>query len=208
MLNNRIKQNVDELLEKESSARLLKLSIKELKYEKSSAWQYITSLIIACTLGMCIGLSEETVLVMKNVAEVFNGVEIAFIAMIIGSYSIFQALLSDDFLMALIDTENNLLKISNKSFFNLVILYLFGILTNVILLVFFSIINEHWVLFEGKYWLNNSIAVLLCMVYLFYNTMIILEVKNFATNLYRMFNASNSQRIINILSDIDEREEK
>ena len=80
------------------------------------------------------------------------------------------------------------------------ILYLVGIFINIILLVFLNLVGEQWVLFPGKHNFNNFLASTLCVIYLFYNSMIILEIKNFATNLYRMFNASNSQRIVNIIA--------
>jgi len=203
MINETVKKNVEELLEKEPSSELVKASIKELRFQKTSKWQYLFSAILSVIFGLIIGISQDTVTVMENVVGIFNNIDIAFIAMIIGAYSIFQALLSDNFLIALVRTENNLLKISNKSFFNLIVLYLAGIVVNIMLMIFFSLIDNQWILFKYCLGLNNGLAAILCILYLFYNILLILEIKNFGLNLYRMFNASNSQRIIDILTKED-----
>lgn len=199
MLEEKLIENIQELLDESKLKKSIKDAFSELKYQKSNKSQYFMSISLSIIFGSITGFSQQTINVVKIAAELFNTVDIAFIAMIIGAYSVFQALLTDEFLIALVKTENNLLKVSNKSFVNLVMLYLFAIIINILILLVGSTIKEDWTMTTNMR-LNNSLAISLCSVYFFYNLMIILEMKNFANNLYRMFNASNSNRIIDIIS--------
>lgn len=198
MLDKNIIDNMNELLARESTAKLLRESFAEIKYQRSSRGQYCITIIISLLLGITIGFNKDTISNMKVAVELISGIDLAFIAIVMGAYSIFQALLTDSVIMALIKTDNNLLKVSNKSFLNLVILYLGGIVSNLVLALLGTVISEEWVLFE-KQLMNNIAASVLCSCYFVYNILIILEIKNFGLNLYRMFNSYNSQRIIDIL---------
>lgn len=198
MIDDKIVKNVNELIEENSSKRTVQDALRELKYQKSSKGQYILSTILSLGFGILIGINQDTITIVKSVAEIFNGIDIAFIAIIVGAYSIFQALLTDEFILALVKTENNLLKISNKSFINLIILYLAAIIINSIILISGLIIKAEWILFDSMF-LNVLTASIICSIYLAYNFLVILEIKNFGINLYKMFNASNSSRIVNLL---------
>lgn len=198
MIDNKIVKNVNELLEENSTKGAFREAIKELKYQKSSRGQFCISFVLSFLLGVMIAINKDTNTIIVSVAEIFNGIDIAFIAMIIGAYSIFQALLSDEFVLALIKTENNLLKVSNKTFLNLILLYLSAIILNSIILILGLLVDEDWVLFRNMY-LNVILAAIACIIYLMYNFLLIFEIKNFGKNLYKMFNASNSSRIVDLL---------
>ena len=196
MLEKNIEKNVDELLERKKSSILMKEVFAELKYTRASSRQYFISIVISLILGGIACSVPNTVEIMGNAIEILNSIDVAFLAMVVGAYAIFQALLTDDFIMALIMTDNNLLKISNKSFLNLIMLFLGAIVLNTFLLIIYPVIPVDWVLFDNIL-ANNICAGILCIIYFFGNFMIILEIKNFGINLFKMFNSSNAQRVIN-----------
>lgn len=200
MLNEKVINNMDELLKKESTSRLFKDSFSEIKFQKSSRGQYFITIVISLVLGVIIGFNKNTIPSMKEAITLILGADLAFIAMVFGAYSIFQALLTDSVIIALIKTDNNLLKISNKSFLNLVILYLVAIVTNLFLALIGTVMPDNYVLLSSLAF-NNILASFFCAIYFSFNFLIILEIKNFGLNLYRMFNSYNSQRVIDILEE-------
>lgn len=193
MKNDRIKENIRELIYEDDSASLMKNALKELKYRQSGVYHYIISIILALFLGVAIGYSDKTVSVTKYMVELFNGVILSFVAIVVGAYAIFQALLSDDFFDVLLETDNNMLKVSNKSFRNLIIIYLSDILLNVIILIILQLIPETWCILNNLKLANCSASILL-VIYIFVNILIMLEFKNFTMNLYKTFNAYNASR--------------
>ncbi|RHU99406.1 hypothetical protein DXB96_15215 [Clostridium sp. OM07-10AC] len=61
-------------------------------------------------------------------------IDVAFIAVVFGAYALFQAMISDDFLIVLSKVRGQIKK-SNKSFLNLAILYLYAIIISFCLLI-------------------------------------------------------------------------
>nr|DAM58879.1 MAG TPA: hypothetical protein [Caudoviricetes sp.] len=200
MLDNNTIKTVEDLLKKEKTSTLLKESIKELRYEKSSRYQYFICFILAFLVAVYVTWSPNTIPVMRHAVDVILGIEVGLIAVVISSYSIFQALLSDGFIMALAKTENNLLKISNKSFLNLTICYLIAIGMNIIIGIVLEGMADNWFLCANAI-VNYILSSIICGIYFGANFLSISEICNFALNLYRMFNAANCERIIKIIEN-------
>ena len=123
---------------------------------------------------------------------------VAFIAVVFGAYALFQAMISDDFLIVLSKVRGQIKK-SNKSFLNLAILYLYAIIINFCLLIGNNWLGKDFLLFPSVF-VDNCICFISLSLYFIYNILPILEVKNFAINLYRMFNLYNAYKIADILS--------
>ena len=125
--------------------------------------------------------------------EIFNTISIAFIAMIIGAYAIFQALLNDDLVYEMHyynNGDNSLLTETNHEFLGLLILYLTSIITNILILLTLKILPPNFLLFKS-YNLNITISTILAFIYIAFHLRIFLEIRNFAVNLYRIFEAHN-----------------
>lgn len=206
MIDNNTIKTVEELLKEEKTSILLKESIKELKYEKASKYQYVTCLILSIFVALYVIWSPATIPIMRYAVDTILGIEVGFIAVVISAYSIFQALLSDSFIRTLAKTENNLLKVSNKSFLNLTICYLIAIGVNIIAGIILEGMADDWVLCANSV-VNCVLAGIVCFIYFFGNFLPISEICNFALNLYRMFNAANSERIIGILEKESEKQD-
>ena len=129
---------------------------------------------------------------------IFNTISIAFIAMIIGAYAIFQALLNDDLVYEMYqynEGENNLLKESNQEFLGLLVLYLTSIIANILILLTLKILPSDFLLFS-RYNLNVIMSTILLFIYISFHLRVFAEIRNFAVNLYNIFEAHNLVSIL------------
>lgn len=124
-------ENVQYIAQNRRLKNLPKDMISEIKFNKKSWFQYLVAITIAVLLSYIITYKGNTVESMLYAVEVINGGALAFIAIIFGTYAIFQALMTDSVIWALLNSDNNLLNISNRSFLHLILLYLINIITNI-----------------------------------------------------------------------------
>ena len=123
-------KNVGEIVEDGKNKNLIRGIVEEIKFSKKNLWQFLLAGILAIFEALFIGVNEKTVSIFGEVVQDINNISIAFIAMIIGAYSIFQALLSKSVIIQLLKSKNNILRESNKSFLNLSIIYTLSIVAH------------------------------------------------------------------------------
>ena len=128
-----------------------------------------------------------------------NNLFVAFIAMQMGAYALFQALLSDQLIWELYK-NGDMLDEANNSFLGVMLLFWFGIMINIVLIIVMKMIPEDMLLFN-ELWINNVVAIILVIVYLIFHIRVLFEVRNFAINLYRVFVAYNKISILKSLED-------
>ena len=113
-------QNLDDLLQKEKSFKLEYNAFEEIKMTNNNRILYliisILSILIGYILTFCVNTQEKFDFAVDKLMEI----DIAFIAIIFGAYSLFQAMISDDFLSVLSKVSGQI-KRSNKSFLNLLL---------------------------------------------------------------------------------------
>jgi len=197
-MNEQIYQNIIDLSKNRKFNNLFLETLSEIRPSRKSVWQYIFSFfltVVVVVLIMFIGNIVET---MRYSIEILNTVALAFIAIIFGTYAIFQALLSDATFWALLNTENNLLDVSNKSFLHTILLYLFYIIFNCVLEILLYIIPYDFYLPDSLL-IANSLASILIGIYFWFSFVLIYEIKNFAVNLYQMFNVYNIYRALEVV---------
>lgn len=202
-MKSQAEKNIDELIENRDPKELVRFSFSEIKLTRKSMPQYAFCILVSVPLSIGIGWHIQTVEIFQNVIELFNGIELAFIAMILGSYAIFQALMTDNVIKLLVESKNNLLNESNKSFLRWVILYLTSILINVVMAVVLMMIPKNFILFENVI-ICNVVASCLLFIYFLYNMLVVTELKNFAVNLYKMFNVYNIVRALEVENEDEE----
>ena len=201
---DKIEKNLYELIDKRNTNQIIRESIQEIKLCKFSVWQYLSSIIISIVVSLMISFSTKTVSLFLDYVDSINEVILVLLGVVFGAYSIFQALLGKSVLKYLIEDENNILKQSNRSFLNLTILYIWGIVGNIVLKNCLKIIPSGFLLIRGSLLTSNIIALILITSYSTFMLLIILETITFAINLYKMFCTYNTA---NILELIDEDEE-
>ena len=196
----RVKNNIINIRKNQKPSNLFKSAISEIRLNKKSRAQYIVSMSIALFLSYISVYKSNTVLTMLSAVEVINGASLGLIAIIFGTYAIFQALMTDSVVWAMLESENNLLDIGNKSFLNTILLYWFEIMVNVVLLIILNVVPEEFCIFESLE-ATNFIAFILSSIYFGYCFLLIYEIKNFTVNLYQMFNLYNVCRGLEILEN-------
>lgn len=171
---------------------------------KGSRWQWYISFIIGLSIAFAIGFSQETVILFDDAVNIFNNLFVAFIAMEMGAYALFQALLSKKLILELHNIgkklDRNMLDDSNSSFLGMILLFWFGIIINVVIIIILKIIPDNW-LVSNNMLVNNILASLLMTLYFCFCLRVLFEVRNFAINLYMVFTASNKTDLLEALEE-------
>lgn len=203
---DKVEKNLYELIDERNTNQIIRESIQEIKLCKLSVWQYLSSIIISIVVSLMISFSTKTVSLFLDYVDSINEVILVLLGVVFGAYSIFQALLGKSVLKYLIEDENNILKQSNRTFLNLTILYICGIVGNIVLKICLKIIPSGFLLIRGSLLTSNIIALILITSYSTFMLLIILETITFAINLYKMFCTYNTANILELI-DEDEDEE-
>lgn len=198
-MNDQVIKNVIELNDKRNKNQILSECVKELKINKNSVWQLLLSVIISFILSVYIAFYANTVAVTRSIISIFLDVELAFFAVILGAYAIFQALMRDEIIKELIKTENNILKESNSTFLNLSLLYVLDIFVTVIISIVVNICTEEVYIYS--IFVSNILFTMAFFMYCTLNFLLLLENINFIINLYRMFNVYNIYRALETSDD-------
>ncbi len=203
---DKVEKNLYELIDERNTNQIIRESIQEIKLCKLSVWQYLSSIIISIVVSLMISFSTKTVSLFLDYVDSINEVILVLLGVVFGAYSIFQALLGKSVLKCLIEDKNNILKQSNRTFLNLTILYICGIVGNIVLKICLKIIPSDFLLIRGSLLTSNIIALILITSYSTFMLLIILETITFAINLYKMFCTYNTTNILELI-DEDEDEE-
>lgn len=195
-------EKISNIVDKRNKNRVIIESIQEIRYNSKSKIQYMLSIGLGVILGFAMANTKETVGLMININEKSLNITLAFIGIILGSYSLFQALLNKDIVLLLIEEKNDLLIDSNKTFMNLAVLYISGILFDFILGIVLNMIPSYFLILDNLV-LSNILAGIGISFYLWYHIMLFLENINFVLNLYRMFGVYNTLKALEALDDKD-----
>lgn len=202
-MDDKILANIAKLIDKRNINTIIIESISELQINRKSIWQYAVSFVIGSIVAYMVAFNYGTVQVMTKVSELLFNTSIVIIGVILTAYSIFQALMQKELILTLIQSENNLLEISNKSFLNLIILYVMNAVTSLTLMIILSAIGKEFSVFD-KMIINNILSARIIFIYIVFNLLLLLELIVFATNLYRMFCVYNSINALNAIRNDEE----
>lgn len=182
--------------------KIFAIIYKTIKPTKDTWKAWGIAAIIAIVLSFALGISFKTVTVFNNSVEIINNILLAFVAMVMGAYALFQALLSDELIglmsEAESDVDENVLNELNSSFLGTVLLYWIFIILNCILLIIMGIIPEEYMICDNIY-ICNCIAIVLMFLYYVFVFRSIFEFKNFTFNIYNLFRAYNLVGLLRIL---------
>lgn len=189
-------KNLAELKDTRSKKDILADSIKELQI---SVWKVLLCIVLSSFLSVYIAFFSNTVEVTRNIITVFQDTALALFAAILGAYSIFQALMRDEIIKELIQTQNNILKDSNRTFVNLSIMYIIDIFITLIIAVVANACPASF--YICNILISNILYAVLASAYGIFNFLLILENINFVINLYRMFNVYNIYRVLDVMNE-------
>lgn len=203
---DKVEKNLHELIDERNTNQIIRESIQEIKLCKLSVWQYLSSIIISIVVSLMISFSTKTVSLFLDYVDSINEVILVLLGVVFGAYSIFQALLGKSVLKYLIEDENNILKQSNRTFINLIILYVYGIVGNILIKSCLKVIPSGFLLIKDNNFVSNLIALILIGIYSTVMLLLIFETITFAVNLYKMFCMYNTITALEIIDEEDEEE--
>lgn len=180
--------------ESKNKFKYVKIALNEVKFEGSSRWQWGLSGAISLVLSIITCFSKDTIEILKTTASTFNSVSLAIIAMIFTAYALFQALLNDDMVWEM-SKYNNLLETSNQSFLGVFFLYLSNIIINTILIIILSTLPTEFGI-SNDYWIDSTICFVFIWIYEIFTFRILIEIRNFAINIYKVFIAHNKLSLL------------
>lgn len=193
---------------------LMGINVKEKKYQyakimlevirpnkeiKSSIWQLVISIVVAIIICVPISAIPNTVEIFSETVSVLQNIFIAFIAMEMGAYALFQALLKKELVYKLY-INGNILDTSNSAFLGVILLFWVGIMLNIILVILFKVIPPNWTLFSNNI-INILVSFVLMTIYMSFYIRVLFEVRNFAINLFKVFQAHNKVSLLEYLDD-------
>lgn len=193
-MEDQVVDNIKDLNDKRDRNKIILDSIQELKPSKSSWYQIPICIMIACIISKFTSWSSNTVEISSALADIMLDVSLALLAIVLGSYSIFQALMRDEIIKELIKDKGNILKYSNRTFVNISIIYVIDIFVTIILKIACSILEPD--VYIVSVFFSNILYFFFLVGYVSLNLLLVLEMINFVINLYRMFNVYNIYRAL------------
>lgn len=180
------------------TGKILTISPKEDKSDEDecqkSRKQWIISALTSLILGVIIAFDYKTVEYMRELVNISKEIFLSFLAIIIGAFALYQALLSGKVISILYNQEA-IFKELNESWLGTIMLFLFGVIFNYILICFLIIIPNNFLILNN-YMLSSSIAMILIVAYFTLTIRIFIEVGNFVINLYNMFQIYNKVKLL------------
>lgn len=181
-------------MSKKSKKKVMVTVWKTIMPTKEAYITWVVSCIIGILLAVILGISSNTVTAFNSSVEVLNGIILALVAMVMGAYALFQALLSDEMIVLLSEKteykDEDTLNVLNDSFLGTVILYWILIIVNSILIIIFKVIPEDFMISKNLC-ASNFWAIFLMLIYYTIVFRSIIEFRNFTVNIYNVFRTYN-----------------
>lgn len=174
---------------------------------KNEIIKFLIAALFSCGFSFFLATSTKTITKFDNILEIINNLEVALLGITFTGFALFQAILSNKLIQTLLCQKTNDSKSSNlfvkvnNSFYYLIVLYVIGIFINIVLLLFLKIVDSSWVLFPDNLLLNELICGILLFAYFYFNFFVLLELKYFLFNLFRLFNTSIVSKVYEILEN-------
>lgn len=182
-----------------------KCSLAQIRPEKGSWWQWYASAFTGLLLSMILTISPNTVINVKDSVDLLNNIFLAFIAMEMGAYALFQALLSDKLIWELYNREK-MLDDSNISFLGVILLFWAGVMLNILLLIVLNVIPKDFVLTKKEI-IDNTICCIALFLYYALSFRVLFEVRNFAINIFKVFMARSKISVLETMKNEMDKDE-
>lgn len=188
-----------------NSSRVLKDSLKILKPDSKNILRKIVFLVIESFFAWKMVTQADTVVLTKEVFEIFITVLVALIAIVFTGYAFFQALINDKLLITLlsVDDEKGNLSGTNKYFAEVMVFQMACTIVNLLLVVFAIIVPSDWCAFKNE--LTNEILAGLFLLFVMHcDIESMWEMKSFIFNVFQLFNLHAYARIKEIKDNHDD----
>lgn len=186
------KDSIKEILEQKTSERLLLESFRIYKLKRKNFLKCLVFGFFCAMLAYAIGFSNNSINIFSNVIDTILSIVLALLGIAFTGYTFFQALINGKLIELLISgkneetNKNNFTEI-NESFVELMMLYIFIVVTSFFLKVFCDgIDNGLWLTKNIN--INNTLAMCGVFFYLYISVIAIWHIKSFVYNIFQLFN--------------------
>lgn len=190
---------------KKKTYKFAKMLFSTIKLDKGNRFIWIASGLLGMFFSMRISFIGETVTYFLEYNDVIMTVLLALLAIQVGAYALFQALLSKEIIILMFE-KDNLLQKTNEEFIGTILLYFYAIISSAFTKLMVLPIPEDFCLFKSAE-LTNICAFALLSVFFTIGIRVILESRNFFINLYNLM-VSNYYKIIDDNLKRNEKEKK
>lgn len=204
-------EHIIKLFEKRSSMQVVKDAFKELhSKKKSSRFFRIILLAIVIILSICVKMRSDTFEVVMEIIEFCNDLLLTLFGIFFTGYAFFQALINREMLKRMLETKENdktHIQISNEYFVNIMLLDLVFIILGSILLLLGKIVPQN-IYYLLPVYMRSILVIVVITVYLFYQLLLLIEMKSFVFNIFQLFNISAGTQAIDILNEEESKRKK
>ena len=208
-MEGKININIDAALQlaKERKAKdVISSAMNAFKITKKNYLQRGILIVIILIIATVVGYTRETVNIFSESCETILNVVVAMFGTVFTGYSFFQALISEELLVRMVnDTtkdckgdEKSKLQETNETFIECMMLELFTILISLLLKIIISCVNPEFLLFN-QMWKNTTMASILIFVYFYIVAIVLWEIKSFIFNVFQLFNIYAGVKIVGIV---------
>lgn len=194
-------KNAEKLKTKTSSIKILIESFSILKFNKKNWIRKVVFILVEIVIAYFIVLQPTTILLMQEIIKEILAVVIALLAIVFTGYALFQALINNTMLIAMLSVEDENeanLYMTNKYFANVMTFELFCALTNLIVFIALIIIAEaHWMINIKVFKEIFSIIVISSILWINFEG--IWEIKSFVYNVFQLFNLHAYSRLVEMI---------
>lgn len=206
-MSNIKEETINNLLKSSKSEKIFVRSLNVYKINNNNMRENIFIFLICTIISLIIGTSENTVSLVTNIVSILLNVFLALFGIVFTGYAIFQTLLSDRLIINLFEdtivdinnVEKSKLQETNENFVSLMMLFIFGIIVNLILNIIMPVFPIDYCLFDNII-ICNFVASLLINILLYFMGIIIWRMVSFIGNIFHLFNAYSVARLIEALN--------
>ena len=204
-----IKEDViSNILKTSKSEKVFSKALSAYVLTKDNITEKLIIFTICTILSIILGMASNTVYLVTNSISLFLNITLALFGIIFTGYAIFQTLLTNELIVKLFEDtildkqkqEKSKLQETNENFVCLMMLFVLGIIINIILNILMPVIPENYCLFDNII-LCTVLATILIDVLFYTMGIIIWRIVSFIGNIYHLFNAYAVSKLISALKD-------
>ena len=189
--------NAEKLKNTTSSYEICKDSLKILSFSQDDKLRKLIFFLFELGIASVIAHQVDTNTMLRDIIVFLAPILVALIAIVFAGYAFFQAVMTDELLVALLsetdEKQGNLIN-TNSYFAELMEIQFICLLLDIFTIAVITIIPAEWCLFRNRM-LNEIVSTLIITPILYCNTECICEMKSFVFNVFQLFNLSSYARI-------------
>ncbi len=200
---------IDEFIKETPAKKLIAHAFVEIRPSKKNWVGSWLSFGIGLFFAILVGIDENTIKILISIEGIILSAQLNIFAYLFTIYAILLAFLSDKYIKELskVDEGNGVSSLKSRTSYyeSILFLYFIGLATTGVLSIFLNCIPTDWVLTSNKI-ANNTMAIVLLLVYFTYTFRIFYELKSTIYNTVIMFRESIAYKLLIIVKN--EKEEK